>query len=509
MGQGRGGFESETGINSRVPGRVPGLLEEVTAVTSGGPANYVLLKGGEVEAWGGNTDGQLGVPWPENCKKRLQPGCEKFECKTGGGMELCSARPQVVVDGSNKPIKGVRAVYAAQEAAYALLKTGEVLSWGSNFRGQLGQPTFGQGTRFTPPGKVLLSNGAPLTNVVELAAENNHTLARLANGEVVGWGANELGGLGKLGGAECTGVRCVPFATAIPLPKGVQPEAVAAGNQFSLVLAQHKVYAFGGNERGELGNGTTTNSRAPVLVSLPGPVRAISAANAHAVALLEPGAQPPPPAVTVQTKPLAVKIGWSAPTAERLLYHVFERPGPEEFEKEPEPGEGEGPVGGGEGHAPENITLPHIRHEPITTDERVIVGQTTLRATTGGWRGAEPFNFTYQWQRCQTGKCAPITGATNPAYKPNAKDVGSFLQIVVTAKNSIKPKGVPVSSEPTTMVKTEEEGQTSPFEAISLIGARLRSVLINNLFGQPLTTIAYEFKLTSDKPRTVIARPEV
>jgi alpha-tubulin suppressor-like RCC1 family protein len=505
MGQGRGGFESETGINSRVPSPVPGLQEEVTAVTSGGPANYVLLKGGEVEAWGGNPSGQLGVPWPQNCEKRLQPGCERLECRTGGGMELCSASPQPVVDVADRPITGVSAVYAGQEAAYALLNTGEVLSWGSNRRGALGQANIatGQGTVFQPPGKVVRAGGQPLTDVVELAAGYSHALARLADGELVGWGNNELGGLGKLAGDQCVvRVACDPVATPITLPAGVQCEAIAAGNQYSLVLAQHKVYAFGRNEHGELGNGTTANTRSPIPVKLAGPVRAISAGYSHAVALLEAGTQPPPPAVTIQSNTGAVKLGWSAQTAQRLLYRVFERPGAQEFE--PEPGEGGGPVGAGEGLAPENVVLPRIRHEPVSPGERTIVGE-TLRANPGTWRGAEPITFTYEWQRCKISACQPIPGASSPAYIPTAQDVNFFLRLVVTAKNAIAPQGVTAASELTTMVKNRAE--MSPLESINLTFDTQQFVLITNLFGQPLTPAPYEFKLTTDKPRTVIGKP--
>jgi Regulator of chromosome condensation (RCC1) repeat len=67
-------------------------------------------------------------------------------------------------------------------------------------------------------------------------------------------------------------------------------EAVAAGLQYSLALKNDgTVWAWGTNELGQLGDGTTTNRTAPVQVSDLSGVTAIVAGTGHALALKNDG----------------------------------------------------------------------------------------------------------------------------------------------------------------------------------------------------------------------------
>src|SRR5205823_11138526 len=60
----------------------------------------------------------------------------------------------------------------------------------------------------------------------------------------------------------------------------------------------------------------------------------------------------------------------------------------------------------------------------------------TLTATRGAWNGTPPITYTYQWQRCDTGSCTNIAGATEPTHTLQAADVDATLQVVVTATNA-------------------------------------------------------------------------
>jgi len=51
----------------------------------------------------------------------------------------------------------------------------------------------------------------------------------------------------------------------------------------------------------------------------------------------------------------------------------------------------------------------------------------------GSWTGVEPITFEYQWQRCSSGSCSDIAGATSSTYTVGNDEVGSSLTVVETA----------------------------------------------------------------------------
>jgi subtilisin family serine protease len=62
------------------------------------------------------------------------------------------------------------------------------------------------------------------------------------------------------------------------------------------------------------------------------------------------------------------------------------------------------------------------------------VGQ-TLSASSGVWSNT-PTSYGYQWLRCSLSSCASIAGATSSSYAPGSADVGSSVEVAVTATNS-------------------------------------------------------------------------
>ena len=82
--------------------------------------------------------------------------------------------------------------------------------------------------------------------------------------QAYGWGANNYGQLGD----GTTLVRHLPVAVHLPL--GTTIRALAAGSDFSLALTSSGTgLAWGGNEYGQLGDGTTLVRNSPVPVQLP------------------------------------------------------------------------------------------------------------------------------------------------------------------------------------------------------------------------------------------------
>ena len=79
---------------------------------------------------------------------------------------------------------------------------------------------------------------------------------------------------------------------------------------------------------------------------------------------------------------------------------------------------------------------------PVNTSPPSISGEAkdgrTLSASPGAWTGTSPITFTYFWRRCNEAgdSCAAIAGATAPTYTLTPADVGSRLQVAVSATNS-------------------------------------------------------------------------
>jgi alpha-tubulin suppressor-like RCC1 family protein len=99
-------------------------------------------------------------------------------------------------------------------------------------------------------------------------------------GNVWAWGTNQLGELG-IGSTQTS----VAAPTKIQLPSAAR--AVAAGLHHGLALVDNKIYGWGSNGSGELGDGTSQNRIAPVAVKgLPRRrLTALAATNAGSLAI--------------------------------------------------------------------------------------------------------------------------------------------------------------------------------------------------------------------------------
>jgi alpha-tubulin suppressor-like RCC1 family protein len=123
--------------------------------------------------------------------------------------------------------------------------------------------------------------------------------AQATPNNAVAWGLNNGGQLGDgmtTGPEQCGPGLLACSTTPVPITGLAGVTAIAAGNPFnslqSFALALREngtVEAWGGNERGQLGNGTTTASDVPVEVPGLNEVTAIAAGSEHGLALLASG----------------------------------------------------------------------------------------------------------------------------------------------------------------------------------------------------------------------------
>lgn len=141
----------------------------------------------------------------------------------------------------------------------ALTDEGEVLCWGSNEGGQLGNlGATGNEHWATVPQFVKVAGGANMTNIVAIVTGGVHFLALTNDHKVYAWGSLQLGAGGETtlwqeGKSSSSTPTLIP---GLPTEAGKRPIAIGANSTTSyVVLEDGTVRAVGGNEHGECGNG--------------------------------------------------------------------------------------------------------------------------------------------------------------------------------------------------------------------------------------------------------------
>jgi alpha-tubulin suppressor-like RCC1 family protein len=211
------------------PVLVKGLMEgvRVRRVCVGSGSVFAIGENGEVSSWGYNGFGCL-----------------------GHGDELVQDSPKRV-----EALRGVRvsSVAVARGHALALAEDGLVYAWGENFLGSLLGNSHVERDLLPKPVEAL--RGVRLNSI---AAAHLRSYAVADTGELWTWGCNRDGD-SPLGHAEQT--NC-PVPKPIESLRGVKVDAVAAGNQHTLAMADDgSVYVWGNvsaAESGALGIGPSS-----------------------------------------------------------------------------------------------------------------------------------------------------------------------------------------------------------------------------------------------------------
>jgi alpha-tubulin suppressor-like RCC1 family protein len=207
-------------------------------------------------------------------------GAGQANAATSGRAAPAAARPAVRAWGTNDdgelgngtrgaggggPVKvkqpagvTVTSVRAGCDHSVALTSAGKVLTWGDGTLGQLGN---GSTKTRTTPVSVKLPAGTTIT-AVRAACDGNLALTKA--GRVLAWGLNNNGQLGD----GSTTNRDKPVRAK--LPAGVKIKSISATCDSSLALSTTgKVYAWGDGLAGQLGNGAMKSRHTPVKVKLP------------------------------------------------------------------------------------------------------------------------------------------------------------------------------------------------------------------------------------------------
>jgi alpha-tubulin suppressor-like RCC1 family protein len=215
-----------TGL-SPVPDPVSGGFQ-FESLTAGESHTCGIVKGGQAMCWGSNLLGQLGddtftdsnVPVPVS-------GGFRFVALSAGDRHTCG-----------------------------IAKGGQALCWGENGWGQLGDGQFTNGRPV--PGAV--STGATF---MEIAATTQRTCGIVKGGQVMCWGDNQLGGLGD----GTNTARPVPTPIVGDHQFVALSGPASASSHSCGIVKGGQVYCWGHNVLGQLGDGTTVDSNVPVPLS--------------------------------------------------------------------------------------------------------------------------------------------------------------------------------------------------------------------------------------------------
>jgi len=283
------------------PVTVTGLSSGVVAVAGGSGHSCALTDTGAPRCWGRNDYGQVG---DGSTTPRLTPvavsglasgvaevaaGAHQTCALTTAGAALCWGDNYYgeVGDGSttNRPVPtavsgltgGVSSLAPGDYHTCATTTAGAVWCWGSNAQGQIGDGTT---TNRTTPVAV-----TGLTGWVRAVSGGSHHTCAVTAGSVVCWGYNTYGQLGD--GSQ--GNRPAPVVvTGLASGDG----SVGGGyGQTCTVSTTGMLRCWGRNDRGQVGDGTTTNHVMPVTVSgLNAGVAAVAVGGDHTCALTTAGA---------------------------------------------------------------------------------------------------------------------------------------------------------------------------------------------------------------------------
>ncbi len=257
-----------------------GTIEQIAA----GRRHTCALSRGAVECWGDNSEGQLGRPMSTGALPPALAGAlptDVVELRVGGSHSCAQpAWGRLLCWGSNQfgqlaaPLSTPFSSEPYELLFYALdfslggshscaiNTSGEVLCWGNNALGQLGRrplPEASSDSQSSPtPLRVAIDGGSDWMKATHIACGWAHSCAILEDGVIACWGDNRAGQLGP----EAAFVPGV--STPVTVELGARVIELRAGHDHTCArTVDGRLYCWGGNQHGQLGNGSTTDSPVP------------------------------------------------------------------------------------------------------------------------------------------------------------------------------------------------------------------------------------------------------
>jgi len=290
-----GGLGDSTRVSKSIPIDITSELnlkssETITQMSLGIYHSSVITSKGRLLTWGNNGYGQIGDNTTIN---RLTPvdvtshfnlnGDEKIIQVSFNGVSssAITSEGRIFTWGSNSstPINvltpmditsefnlnaGETIIQASLGGLFhssAITSEGRIFTWGNNQNGQLGDGTTTE--RLTPVDITSELNLNAEEMIIETFLGSSHSLAITLEGRIFTWGSNSSGQLGD--GATTDRLTPVDITSKFNLNAGEMIiQASLGGYHSSAITSEGRIFTWGHNFGGKLGDGTTTNRLTPV-----------------------------------------------------------------------------------------------------------------------------------------------------------------------------------------------------------------------------------------------------
>ena len=213
--------------------------ETIQNVVAGVSHSLAFTTSGRVYAWGGNYNGQL-----------------------GDGTSTSRNTPTLISFTGLQSGETIQSVVAGGYHSFAFTTSGRVYAWGNNVYGQLGDSTNTERSIPTLISFTGLQSGETINSIV---AQGYNSLAVTTSGRVYAWGSDYYGQIGN-GKPAFQNANTPTLISFTGLQSGETIQSVAAGSHSLAVTTSGRLYAWGKNDFGELGDGTKIERSIPTII---------------------------------------------------------------------------------------------------------------------------------------------------------------------------------------------------------------------------------------------------
>jgi alpha-tubulin suppressor-like RCC1 family protein len=321
-----GQLGDSTNTAQNKPVQVKGNIASVKSIAAGAYHTLAIDQDGVVWAWGDNYFGELGYGYDQNRLNtpimatssnwhitQIAAGFDFSMALKDDGTVLTwglmtqdpSTMYNAVTSSSIQEqkypvlvtgLENVTEISAGTSYAVVLKKDGSVYAWGDNASGQLGVGTAYDGKTWNQafPDRV---EGLP--EIAHIGTGSNFTFAVDTDGSLWAWGNNSYSQLGD----KTLNNQAAPVQTQVKewlnppvfnpgegtvIIKSPRELSLTAGDSDAFVIKNNRLFGWGSNTFGQLGDGTNMSKIAPEQLNLD-QVAAIDAGDAHSVAVKQDG----------------------------------------------------------------------------------------------------------------------------------------------------------------------------------------------------------------------------